>query len=137
MFVNILYICKIKKKKKIKKLIITVFSLLLFLYSANDINACETCGCQASSEISSELNTNSELNNKVCEKSSCDKSNKSCCKGTKSSNSGFNYSKTNSYSKTKKCCKSKTKSSCSKKNVKTEDISTKKISEDNLDSEEK
>ena len=125
--------------KKMKKLIITLFSLLLFLFSANDINACETCGCQASSEISSELNTNSELNNKVC-----DKSNKSCCKGTKntscikkSSNAGFNYSKKNSYSQTKKCCKSKTKSSCTKKNVKTEDVSTEKISEDNLEADEK
>ena len=114
-----------------KKLIITVFSLFIFLFSVNDIYACDTCGCQASSEISS------ELNNKVCEKSSCDKSKKSCCKETKSSNAGFNYSKTNSYSKTKKCCKSKTKSSCSKKNVKTEEVSTKKISEDNLNTEEK
>ena len=128
-----------------KKSIITLFSLLLFLFSANDINACETCGCQASSEISSELNTNSELNNKVCDKSSCDKSNKSCCKGTKktssikkSSNEGFNYSKTNSYSQTKKCCKSKTKSSCTKENDKNKDISTtEKISEDNLEAEEK
>ena len=116
--------------KKMKKSIITLFSLLLFLFSANDISACETCGCQASSEISSELNTDTESNKKVCDKSSCDKSKKSCCKGTKKTSSikkssnAFNYSKTNSYSKTKKCCKSKTKSSCSKGNVTTEDVST-------------
>ena len=119
-----------------KKSIISLFSLILFLFVTNGINACETCGCQNNLEITSDVNK-STTKSKICDKSACDKSKKTCCKSnkksscSKSSNNGFDFSKKNSYSKTKKCCKSKTKSSCSKKANLSEKETTEEINDKN------
>ena len=94
-----------------KKLLIGLFSLCL-IFSFSNINACETCGCQDKTEIS----TADTETKKACEKSKCTKSKKQCCKSKKGNNgkyssgsdSGFNFNKKSNCSKVeKKACAAK------------------------------
>tara|TARA_Y100000588_G_scaffold255364_1_gene269891 strand:- start:339 stop:701 length:363 start_codon:yes stop_codon:yes gene_type:complete len=90
-----------------KKLLIGLFSLCL-IFSFSNVNACETCGCQDKTEIS----TADTETKKACEKSKCTKSKKQCCKSKKGnngkyssgSNSGFKFNKKSSCSKAVKKC---------------------------------
>jgi hypothetical protein len=117
-----------------KKILISLFSLILIAGLTINANACETCGCQkdAKKECTGNLETSSDNTTKACEKSKkeCCKSkkNSSCTKSgkkttcSKSSKNGFDFTKSNNYGgeKSKKCCKTKTACSKSKKDNQTQ-----------------
>ena len=111
-----------------KKILISLFSLILISGLTMNATACKTCGCQkdAKKECTGNLETSLEDNTtKACEKSkkecckskkksSCEKSNKkSSC--SKSNESGFNFNKSNNYSGKSSCSKSTAKKCCKKK----------------------
>ncbi len=104
-----------------KKILISLFSLILISGLTMNATACKTCGCQkdAKKECTGNLETSLEDNTtKACEKSSkkssCEKSSKkSSC--SKSNESGFNFNKSNNYSGKSSCSKSTAKKCCKKK----------------------
>lgn len=127
-----------------KKILVSLFSLILISGLTMNATACKTCGCQkdAKKECTGNLETSSaeDKATKACTKSkkecckskkntSCDKSGKktSC---SKSGKSGFDFTKTNNYgnNKSKKCCKTKTACSKTKKTDQSED--TEKVDEE-------
>ena len=64
-----------------KKILISIFSLLLIIGVSNTVNACETCGCkdakkEIKKECSSDKGEKKEGDSKACCKS---KSNKKSC----------------------------------------------------------
>ena len=113
---------------KMKKIIISIFSLLLVIGVSN-INACETCGCKGNNqEVKKEKEcpfTKNEEGKVVCIKTGkvCDKDTKDCCKSDKKSTAtkcstskkgAFDYGSTNDYSSKKSSCSKKAKKECNK-----------------------
>jgi hypothetical protein len=122
-----------------KKIFITLFSLILISGLTINASACGTCGCQKDAKKECSGNIESSSEDKTTK--SCSKSKKECCKSknnsssSKSSKNGsFNFDKSNNYtakaacsnSKTKKCCKTKVDKSNSTEEVKSDDKSTNK-----------
>ena len=106
-----------------KKTLISLFSLLLFLAVSIDINACGTCGCQNNTEEIKEVNKEITANEtKTCSSACKSKKDGTCCKNkktkttcNKSQKGSFNFDKSNNYGKTNSCNKGKAKKCCKKK----------------------